>query len=232
MLSGANVVFLLDVDNTLFDNDRFAADLRAQLEHWFGAAECARYWAIYAELRRALDYADYLGTLQRFRAGLENHPALLQMSPYLLDYPFAQRLYPRALDAIAHLRTLGPTVILSDGDDVFQPRKIQRAGLWDALRGEVLIDVHKQHSLAAMQQRYPAGHYVMVDDKPQLLAEMKQSLGERLTTVFVHQGHYAAVPLAGIAPPPDLDIARIGELCERALADFLPAPYTGNPSTS
>ena len=232
MLSRANVVFLIDVDNTLLDNDRFAADLGVPLEQWFGATERARYWAIYAELRRDLGYADYLGTLQRFRAGLENHPALLQMSAYLLDYPFEQRLYPHALDVIAHLRTLGPTVILSDGDIVFQPRKIQRAGLWAALLGEVLIDVHKQHSLAAMQQRYPATHYVMVDDKPGLLAEMKHTLGERLTTVFVRQGHYAAVPLAGINPAPDLCIERIGELCDRALADFLPAPLAGIPSTS
>ena len=133
---------------------------------------------------------------------------------------------------IAHLRTLGPTVILSDGDIVFQPRKIQRAGLWDALHGEVLVCVHKQHSLGAMQQRYPATHYVMVDDKPALLAEMKQTLGERLTTLFVRQGHYADLPLAGITPAPDLCIANIGGLCDHALADFLPALHAGIPSTS
>ena len=218
----ASVVFLLDVDNTLLDNDRFATDLGGKLEHAFGAAERDRYWAIYAQLRDELGYADYLGALQRFRAGLDNEPALLQMSAWLLEYPFAERLYPHALDTVAHLRTLGPTVILSDGDVVFQPRKIQHAGLWEALRGEVLIYLHKQQMLVAMQQRYPAAHYVMVDDKPQILAEMKQRLGRRLTTVFVRQGHYAAAAPAELQPAPDITIACIGDLRGRKLGDFLP----------
>ncbi|OOG57928.1 HAD family hydrolase [Rhodanobacter sp. C03] len=220
--SVASVVFLLDVDNTLLDNDRFAADLGDTLEQAFGATEHDRYWAIYAQLRDELGYADYLGALQRFRAGLDNNPALLQMSAYLLEYPFAERLYPHALDTVAHLRTLGPTAILSDGDVVFQPRKIQHAGLWDALDGEVLIYLHKQHMLVAMQQRYPAAHYVMVDDKPQILAEMKQRLGHKLTTVFVRQGHYAAAAPADLQPAPDLTIACIGDLRGRKLEDFLP----------
>lgn len=223
----ASVVFLLDVDNTLLDNDRFAADLGNTLLQAFGADERDRYWALYAQLRDELGYADYLGALQRFRRGLDNDPALLQMSKYLLEYPFADRLYPHALATIAHLRTLGPTAILSDGDVVFQPRKIQHAGLWDALRGEVLIYLHKQRMLVAMQQRYPAAHYVMVDDKPQILAEMKQRLGHRLTTVFVRQGHYAtAAASAAIEPAPDLSIACIGDLRERKLADFLPGTPT------
>jgi FMN phosphatase YigB (HAD superfamily) len=220
----AAVVFLLDVDNTLLDNDRFGADLGDTLEAAFGAAGRERYWAIYEELRQQSGFADYLGALQRFRAGLDNDPSLLQMSNYLLDYPFADRLYPHALETVAHLRTLGPTAILSDGDVVFQPRKIQRAGLWAALRGEVLIYVHKQQMLVAMQQRYPAAHYVMVDDKPQVLAAMKQHLGRKLTTVFVRQGHYAA-DSAGetIDPAADLTIACIGDLRERKLGDFLPS---------
>ncbi len=217
------VVFLLDVDNTLLDNDRFAADLGAQLEQWFGHAERERYWALYAELRDALGYADYLGALQRFRTGLDNHPALLRMSAYLLDYPFVERLYPHALEAIAHVQTLGRTAILSDGDMVFQPRKIQHAGLWDALHGDVLVYVHKQHMLDAMQQRYPAAHYVMVDDKPQLLAKMKQALGGQLTPVFVRQGHYAAAIPADLSPVPDMSIACIGNLREHKLDDFLRA---------
>ena len=225
--AAASVVFLLDVDNTLLDNDRFAADLSDTLLQAFGADARDRYWAIYAQLRDELGYADYLGTLQRFREGLDNDPALLQMSTYLLDYPFVERLYPHALATIAHLRTLGPTVILSDGDVVFQPRKIQRAGLWDALGGEVLIYVHKQRMLVAMQQRYPAAHYVMVDDKPQILAEMKQRLGRRLTSVFVRQGHYAAKAAdATIEPAPDISIACIGDLRERKLGDFLPSAPT------
>ena len=223
----ASIVFLLDVDNTLLDNDRFTADLGGTLEQAFGAAERERYWTIHARLRDELGYADYLGTLQLFRNGLDNDPSLLQMSKYLLEYPFADRLYPQALDTIAHLRSLGPTAILSDGDVVFQPRKIQRAGLWDALRGEVLIYLHKQQMLVAMQQRYPAAHYVMVDDKPQLLAEMKQRLGHKLSTVFVRQGHYAAAAAGEtIDPAPDITIACIGDLRRRKLVDFVPTAPT------
>ena len=225
-------VFLLDVDNTLLDDDRFGAALGATLEAAFGAGERERYWTIYEELRRESGVADYLGALQRFRVGLDNDPSLLQMSSYLLDYPFAERLYPHALETVAHLRTLGPTAILSDGDVVFQPRKIQRAGLWAALRGEVLIYVHKQQMLVAMQQRYPAAHYVMVDDKPQVLAAMKQHLGRKLTTVFVRQGHYAAASAgATVEPAPDLTIACIGDLRRRKLEDFLPsAPAINLPA--
>jgi FMN phosphatase YigB (HAD superfamily) len=224
--AAASVVFLLDVDNTLLDNDRFGADLGDTLLQAFGTDARDRYWSIYAQLRDELGYADYLGALQRFREGLDNDPALLQMSKYLLEYPFADRLYPHALETIAHLRTLGSAAILSDGDVVFQPRKIQRAGLWDALRGEVLIYMHKQRMLVAMQQRYPAAHYVMVDDKPQVLADMKQRLGPRLTTVFVEQGHYAAQASAQVREAADVRIACIGDLRERKLVDFLPSAPT------
>ena len=225
MLNSSNiapVVFLLDIDNTLLDNDRFAADLSARLEGSFGRAGRERYWVINAKIRDELGYADYLGTLQRFREGLENDPSLLQMSAYRLEYPFADRLYPQSLDVIAYLHTLGKPVILSDGDVVFQPRKIQRSGLWDAVHGDVLIYIHKQLSLAAMQQRYPAAHYIMVDDKPLLLAEMKRSLGDKLTTVFVRQGHYAAAAPSNINPAPDLVIATIGDLRQHQLREFLP----------
>lgn len=215
------LVFLLDVDNTLLDNDRFADDLGNHLEQTFGTSERKRYWAIYDGLRDELGYADYLASLQHFREGLEDHPALLQMSAWLLEYPFAERLYPHALETIAQLRTLGQPVILSDGDVVFQPRKIQRAGLWDACRGEVLIYRHKQQRWASIEQRYPASHYVMVDDKPELLASMKQHLGTRLSTVFVRQGHYAAAAGADY-PAADLEIARIDQLCGRKLVDLLP----------
>ncbi|MEO9078082.1 MAG: HAD family hydrolase, partial [Rhodanobacter sp.] len=186
------------------------------------ATERERYWSIYERLRDEFGYADYLGALQQFRRGLESDPALLQMSRYLLEYPFAERLYPHALETIAHLRTLAPTVILSDGDVVFQPRKIQLSGIWTAVSGEVMIFLHKQRMLVAMQQRYPAAHYVMVDDKPQILSEMKQKLGHKLTTVFVRQGHYAEAATAVNGPKPDLTIACIDELRERKLGDFLP----------
>jgi FMN phosphatase YigB (HAD superfamily) len=221
------LVFLLDVDDTLLDNDRFAADLGAELERRFGGAERDRYWAIYAELRDERGYADYLDTLQRFRHGLDNHPELLAMSGFLLDYPFELRLFPGALETVAHLRTLGRPVILSDGDVVFQPRKIHRAGLWRALDGDVLVYLHKQQMLDAMQQRYPAARYVMVDDKPDILAAMKRQLGARLTTVWVRQGHYAAAAAGQrIEPAPDLVVPHICALQQRKLEDF--APGTAN----
>lgn len=223
MSDAAALVFLIDVDNTLLDNDRFSDDLGDTLTQAFGAIERDRYWSIYEQLRDEFGYADYLGALQRFRIGLGNERALLQMSTYLLEYPFAERLYPHALETIAHLRTLAPTVILSDGDVVYQPHKLRLAGLWSAVDGEVLIYVHKQRMLVAMQQRYPAAHYVMVEDKPQILAAMKQQLGAHLTTVFVRQGHYAAESeRESIEPTPDLTIACIDELRERKLEDFLP----------
>lgn len=218
-----SVMFLVDIDNTLLDNDRFGADLRDTLTQAFGAASCQRYWSIYEELRDSSGYADYLGALQRFRVGLENDPALLQMARYLLDYPFADRLYPHALETITHLRALGPTAILSDGDIVFQPRKIQRCGAWEAVRGEVLVYIHKQHMLVAIQQRYPAAHYVMVDDKPHVLGDMKRSMGDKLTTVFVEQGHYAADALSkGLDVEPDVRIACISDLLNYTLTDFIP----------
>lgn len=226
MPSEDNVVFLLDVDNTLLDNDRFGADLGARLEQAFGADQRDRYWALFAALREELSYADYLTALQRFRVGLDDGPDLLQMSSFMLEYPFAERLYPRALEAIAHLSTLGLPVVLSDGDVVFQPRKIQRSGIWNAVEGRVLIYVHKERALEAMRRRYPAGHYVMVDDKAELLAATKRVLGQKLTTVFVHQAHYAArfaaqSDRAMVDPPPDLELERIGDLLDHDLSDFL-----------
>lgn len=219
------IVFLLDVDNTLLDNDRFAADLGDQLESSFGADERARYWQIFARRRAALGLADYLGSLQEFRIGLDDNPKLLDMSLYLLEYPFASRLFPCALRAIAHLRTLGFPAVLSDGDIVFQPRKIQRSGISDAVEGRVMIYMHKEKVLDHMQRRYPAKHYVMVDDKANLLASMKSVLGPQLTTVFVRQGHYALATESNSAvPTPDLVIERIGDLLNHDLTDFKVRP--------
>ncbi|MEO8742820.1 MAG: HAD family hydrolase [Lysobacteraceae bacterium] len=223
MLISGDTVFLLDVDNTLLDNDRFSADLRARLTQDFGAPENERYWTIYDALRNQRGYADYLDALQEFRAGHDGDPKMSLLSAFLLEYPFADRFYPHTMKAIAHLRSLGLPVVLSDGDIVFQPRKIQRSGIWDAVDGRVMICVHKQRSLVQMQQRFPAAHYVMVDDKPQLLAEMKQLMGETLTTVFVRQGHYAAESVnIRIEPAPDHTIERIGDLCNFDLQDFQP----------
>jgi FMN phosphatase YigB (HAD superfamily) len=225
VLNSGEVVFLLDVDNTLLDNDRFGADLGERLEQSFGASERARYWEIFGRLRGQLGLADYLGSLQVFRAGLDDHPDLLAMSEFLLEYPFAARLFPRSLEAVAHLNAFGRSVVLSDGDIVFQPRKIQRSGIWDAVDGQVMIYLHKERVLDHVQQRYPAGHYVMVDDKPGLLADMKSTLKDRLTTVFVRQGHYACAPGAdAVQPAPDMMIECIADLLNHSLADFQEKP--------
>jgi FMN phosphatase YigB (HAD superfamily) len=213
----SNVVFLLDVDNTLLDNDRIIADLRHHLEGEFGVACSDRYWTIFEKLRSELGYADYLGALQSYRVDAERRHAeeqrLLLMSSFLVDYPFAERLYPRALEVIDHLGTFGQTVILSDGDVVFQPRKVQRSGLWDAVRGRVLIYIHKEQMLNAVQHRFPASRYVMVDDKLRILAAMKSVLQARLTTVFPRQGHYAVDPVnLATYPAPDFAVEAIGDL--------------------
>jgi FMN phosphatase YigB (HAD superfamily) len=221
VLNAGALVFLLDVDNTLLDNDRFAADLGERLERSFGAAQRARYWEIFGRRREALGLADYLGSMQDFRAGLDDHAELLQMSEFLLEYPFASRLYPGAIEAVAHLRTLGMPVVLSDGDIVFQPRKIQRSGIWTAVEGRVLIYLHKEKVLDHVQQRYPAAHYVMVDDKANLLAAMKSILGNKLSTVFVRQGHYAFAPESESAlPAPDLVVEHIEDLKNYSISDF------------
>jgi FMN phosphatase YigB (HAD superfamily) len=216
------LVFLFDVDNTLLDNDAVTGDLRSHLEREFGRASAERYWTIFEELRSELGYADYLGALQRYRLGDLNDPRLLMMSAFLVDYPFPTRLYPGALDAVAHVRTWGPTVILSDGDVVFQPRKVQRSGLWDRVEGRVLIYIHKEEMLDAVEARYPANHYVMVDDKLRLLTAMKAIWKDKLTTVFVRQGHYA-LDAASVAtyPPADLTVERIGDLVNYDLPAFL-----------
>jgi FMN phosphatase YigB (HAD superfamily) len=225
VLSASPVAFLLDVDNTLLDNDRFTADLGDRLEAAFGAGERARYWEIFARRRESLSLADYLGSLQEFRAGCDDDPKLLDMSQFLLEYPFRLRLFPNALKAIGHLRTLGVPAVLSDGDIVYQPRKIQRSGIWDAVEGRVMIYVHKEKVLDHMQRRCPAEHYVMVDDKATILAAMKSSLGDRVTTVFVRQGHYALATESKAADPaPDVTVEGIGDLVNFKLTDFKVRP--------
>ena len=215
MTSPDDVVFLLDCDNTLLDNDLVEDDLRDHLAREFGVESRDRYWAIFEQLRAELGYADYLGTLQRYRLGDVSDPRLLLMSSFLVDYPFAGRLYPGALDVIRHLQTTGLTVILSDGDVVFQPRKIQRSGLSAAVEGRVLIYIHKEQMLEAIAKRYPARHYFMVDDKLRILSVMKKQWEDRLTTVFPRQGHYALDRKNIIAyPPADLTVERIGDLVD------------------
>jgi FMN phosphatase YigB (HAD superfamily) len=210
-----DVVFLVDVDNTLLDNDRVELDLKAHLRNAFGIDAQARYWEIFEQLRTELGYADYLGALQRYRVEHLRDPQLLKASLFLVDYPFANRLYPASLDVIERLRSRATTVILSDGDVVFQPRKIERSGLWDAVDGAVLIYIHKEQMLDDVEKWYPARHYVMLDDKLRILAAMKSVWQERVTTVFVRQGHYANDPvILASFPPADITIQSIGELLD------------------
>ena len=224
----AAVTFLVDVDNTLLDNDHVTADLRRYLDRTVGAERRARYWAHFEALRKELGYADYLGALQRYRLGNVSDPRLLLMSSFLVDYPFASRLYPGALDVIRHLRTGGLTVILSDGDVVFQPRKIQRSGLWAAVDGRVLIYIHKEQMLEAVAERYPARHYVMVDDKLRILAAVKRHWGDRVTTIFPRQGHYALDRRNIVAyPAADLTVERIGDLVDYDLTALLDRTNVG-----
>lgn len=207
------VVFLFDVDNTLLDNDRVSADLRRFLEKEVGAQRSNRYWEIFEELRSELGYADYLGALQRYRVENAYDTHLLAVSTYLINYPFANRLFPNSLDVIEHCRQWGKVVILSDGDVVFQPRKVERSGLFEAVEGNILIYIHKEHELADVKRRYPAEHYVLVDDKIRILTAIKEIWDAKVTTVFPKQGHYAFDEKeVAKYPPADIIIERIGDL--------------------
>jgi FMN phosphatase YigB (HAD superfamily) len=226
-MKGAEVVFLFDVDNTLLDNDRVQDHLREHLEQEYGAAARDRYWEIFEELRNELGYADYLGALERYRIEDLHRPEVLRMSSWMVDYPFADRLYPGALDAVKHVRQWGPTVILSDGDAVFQPRKVERSGLWKAVEDRVLIYIHKERELDDVERLYPAKHYVLIDDKLRILAAVKKIWCERVTTVFPKQGHYAFDPKALDAyPAADIELAKIGDLvtCDASAFSTKPPP--------
>jgi FMN phosphatase YigB (HAD superfamily) len=208
-----SIAYLVDVDNTLIDNDGIQQDLKEHLEQVYGLASRVRYWKILEDLFEEVGYRDYLGALQRYRAEHPRQVELLSMSSFLIDYPFAERLFPAALALLKWMRALGPTVILSDGDVVFQPRKVERSGLWHAVDGHVLIYVHKEQALDDVECRYPADHYVLVDDKPRILAAVKQVWGDRVTTVFPRQGSYAHDPKAfANFPPADVTIKSIADL--------------------
>jgi FMN phosphatase YigB (HAD superfamily) len=217
----ADIVFLIDVDNTLLDNDRLISDLMTHIAVEYGTGSRDRYSQILEEVRARLGYVDYLGALQQYRLEHLDEQRLLGMSSFLIDYPFAQRLYPEALQVLAHLQTLGSTVILSDGDVVFQPRKIQQSGIWDAVQGRVLIYVHKEQMLQDVERCYPARHYVMIDDKLRILDSLRCQWQQRVTTVFPRQGHYAhdSQAIAGFAPA-DVTIERIGELLNYKARDL------------
>ena len=208
-----DVVFLFDVDNTLIDNDRIQAELSEHIASAHGAAARDRYWALFEQLRKEIGYADYLGALERYRLEDLHDPRVLKMANWLVDYPFANRLYSGALDAVRHVKPWGRPVILSDGDAVFQPRKIERSGLWSEFDGHVLVYVHKEAELDDVERWRPARRYVLIDDKLRILTAVKRAWGEKVTTVFVKQGHYAtdAAALAGL-PPADIEIGSIAEV--------------------
>lgn len=218
------VVFLLDVDNTLLDNDRVVEDLREHLTRAFGAANQERYWTIFYEHRKKVGYADYLAALQRYRAENPSDPRFLDISFFLLEYPFADRLYPGVLELIERFNAWGSAVILSDGDVIFQPRKIERSGLYRAVNGRVLVYIHKEARLKDVEARFPADHYVLVDDKLRLLDAIKKVWGPRLTTVFPRQGHYAHDPvILAKYPPADITVDQIGDLARYDLPALLAA---------
>jgi FMN phosphatase YigB (HAD superfamily) len=227
MISPDQTVFLVDVDNTLVDNDRIQADLRRHLEREFGVACRDRYWAILEQLFTDLGYRDYLGSLQRYRVEHPKDIHLLSMSSYLVDYPFANRLYPGALDVLERFRGWARTVILSDGDVVFQPRKVERSGIFETVDGHVLIYIHKEEELEDVERRYPAAHYVLVDDKPRILAAVKKVWGDRVTTVLPRQGQFAhAADAASYRPAADLTVERISDLLAHEFGNFVPARET------
>jgi FMN phosphatase YigB (HAD superfamily) len=225
-------VFLFDVDNTLVDNDRVIADLRRYLIHEVGSKRADQYFDIFEQLRAELGYSDYLGALQRYRIAYPHDPHLLAVSSFLMNYRFGQCLYPGALDIVEHISSIGQTVILSDGDVVFQPRKIERAGLWEAFGGRVLIYIHKELELEDVARRYPAEHYILVDDKIRILTAVKKTWGARLTTVFPRQGHYAHAPGVSAYPSPDISIDRIELLGDFNLSMLLEAAHQNSPCVS
>jgi FMN phosphatase YigB (HAD superfamily) len=221
------IVFLVDVDNTLLDNDHIQDDIKSHLARAYGPACRDRYWAILEDLWNELGYRDYLGALQRYRVEHPQDMGLLSMSSFLVDYPFADRLYPEALNVLAQFRRWGPTVLLTDGDVVFQPRKVERSGLSEAVSSQVLIYIHKELALDDIAIRYPARHYVLVDDKPRILAAVKEKWGQRVTTVFPRQGQYAhdAKALASFSVP-DVTVDRIGNLLAYDLVTLVAGQQT------
>lgn len=223
-MKSPRIVFLLDVDNTLLDNDRITADLQHHLQQEVGIGRAQAYWSIFEELRTELGYADYLGALQRYRVGHPRDPHLLTVSRFLVNYPFADRILPGTIDVIAQLKQWGTAVILSDGDVVFQPLKIERSGLLELVDKQVLVYIHKELELDDVEHRHPADHYVIIDDKLRILAATKAYWGPRVTTVFPRQGHYANDPkIAATFPPADVNIERIDHVLHYGIDTLLSA---------
>jgi len=224
MTEPSPVVILVDIDNTLLDNDRIQEDFKRRIEREMGTAARDRYWTIVERLFTDLGYRDYIGALQEFRVGQPQDMRLFAFSRYVVDYPFADVLYPRALDVLKHLRGWGPTVVVSDGDAVFQPRKAERSGIAEAADGQVLIYIHKELELDDIAKCFPAEHYVFVDDKLRILSAVKKIWGSRVTTVFPRQGMYAFDPqVLKTYPPADVTMEKIGDLLGHSLKTLLAA---------
>jgi FMN phosphatase YigB (HAD superfamily) len=214
-----DTVFLFDVDNTLLDNDRIQADLGEHLAAHYGAEVRDRFWAIFEQLRAELGYADYLGALERYRLEAMHHPKVLRIANWLVDYPFQERLYPNAIEVVKAAKQAGIAVILSDGDAVFQPRKVEKSGLWTVFGDNVLIYVHKELELADVKSHFPARRYILIDDKLRILDAVKRGWGDRVITIFPRQGHYAAdAKTLRDFPPADITIDHIGDLLDLDLA--------------
>lgn len=218
------LVFLIDVDNTLIANDDVKNDLDAHIQVEMGQALASRFWDIYEQVRTENEVVNIPLTLKRFREQTslaELDEQTYQHAHSLFDnYPFFRALYPYTLETLAYLRSIGLTVIVSDGDMFFQAEKIFSSNLADAVEGRVLLYIHKQQHLDEVMAQYPADHYAMVDDKPEILYDSKAIMGNRLTTVFVKQGKYAAGPL----PPgfsPDITVSHIGNLRNYKAEQFL-----------
>lgn len=224
------IVFLFDVDNTLLDNDRITEDLRGHLERVVGTESQKRYWTIFEHLRTELGYADYLGALQQYRREHGNDPHLLTVSSFLVNYPFADRLFPNGRDVLERCKAWGRVVILTDGDVVFQPLKIEQSGLGKAADGQVLIYIHKEQELSDVERRYPADHYILVDDKLRILTAVKSRWGPHVTTVFPRQGHYAHDPaILTQYPSADVTLERIGDLTRYTLGALIEASRSASP---
>lgn len=222
MATDNGLVFLFDVDNTLLNNDRVTADLKRHLEEQVGPERQQCYWDIFEQLRSELGYADYLGALQRYRLQYPHEPSLFTVSHFMINYPFATRLYPDSLDVVEHVKQWGKPVVLSDGDVVFQPLKVERSGIYETFDGNVLIYIHKEQELDDVQHRFPAQHYVLIDDKLRILTAVKKIWGAKVTTVFPRQGHYALDPKVLVDyPPADISVERIGDLLQYGEESFL-----------
>jgi hypothetical protein len=227
MANSNGLIFLFDVDDTLLDNDRVTEDLKRHLTQQVGPERQQRYWDFFEQLRSELGYADYLGALQRFRLEYPRDMAVLTVSQFLINYPFATRLYPDSLDVVEHVKQWGQVVVLSDGDVVFQPLKVERSGLWETFEGNVLIYIHKEQELDDVESRFPAQHYVLIDDKLRILSAVKKVWGAKVTTVFPRQGHYAKDPQALASyQAADLSVERIGDLLQYDLQSFLASVKT------